>query len=101
MNELFQHYLPYIIPAAIGAGGWLVNNVASAAVGSLEAPTKDSTPKYQFWFKFLNTVIGNIQRAKSTALEQSPNFHDAVKTAVDRRTVVMDGQLLPEEKPKQ
>lgn len=79
MNQLFSTH-PYWVSII---GTFLVNNVATAFVGSFPAPTKDSSPKYIFWFKFSNTVIGNIKRAQSTALEQSPNFQD-VKAKIEQ-----------------
>jgi hypothetical protein len=60
-------------------GTWVFNNIITVMVSSLPAPTKDSSPKYVYWFKVLNTVIGNIARANSTAIEQSPNFHAAIE----------------------
>lgn len=74
---------------------WLLNNVATAAISSLPAPTKDSKPFYVWSFKFLNTVIGNIQRAKSTTLEQSPNWKDAV----DAHLANMAGAQVPQNEP--
>jgi hypothetical protein len=64
--------------------------VWSAFVSSLPAPTAQSTPKYQFWFKFFNTLAANLARAKSTAVENSPNFQDAVNKINKQQ---------PEEKP--
>ena len=62
-----------------------ITNVAqfvfSAFVSSLPAPTATSSAKYQFWFKFFNTIAGNLSRAKMTAVESSPNFQDAVNKA--------------------
>lgn len=69
-------------PVAFAAITATVTNVAqfigSAFVSSLPAPTATSSPKYQFWFKFFNTVAGNLTRAKSTAVEASPNFQEAI-----------------------
>jgi hypothetical protein len=59
-------------------GTWLFNNVVTVLVSSLPAPTKTSSASYVYWFKVLNTIIGNVKRAQSTALENSPNWHDAV-----------------------
>jgi len=65
-------------------------------VSLLPAPTKDSTPRYVWWFKSLNTFIGNLQRAKSTALEQSANWPTAVDAQIEafarRRGVVFTQQ---------
>jgi hypothetical protein len=60
------------------AATWIFNNVVTVLVSSLPAPTKDSSQKYVYWFKVLNTIIGNLQRANSTALEKSPNWQDAI-----------------------
>jgi hypothetical protein len=48
-------------------------------VGALDAPTKASSPYYVFIFKFSNSLAMNFQRARSTSIENSPNFDDAVK----------------------
>jgi len=61
---------------------WVFNNVITVMVSSLPAPTKDSKPAYVYWFKVLNTIIGNVKRAQSTALEQSPNWQDAIAAHV-------------------
>lgn len=65
-------------------GTWLLNNIVSAFISSMPAPTKDSTTKYVYWFKVLNTIMGNLQRAKSTAIEGSPNWNDAVTAHMDK-----------------
>lgn len=52
--------------------------VFSAATGSLPAPTAQSSPFYQWAFKFLNTLAANIARAYGTRVENSPNFLPAV-----------------------
>lgn len=72
----------------------LAGAVWSAFVSSLPAPTAQSTAKYQFWFKFFNTLAANFARAKSTAVENSPNFAAAVnaqnaKTGTETRVVEM------------
>ena len=89
MTELFKLH-PTLIPVILT---WLSNNVVTAFISSLPAPTKDSSQNYIFWFKFCNTLAGNFQRAKSTALEQSPNFHDAVAIAVDKK--IENGEIQP------
>jgi hypothetical protein len=48
-------------------------------VDSLDAPTKNSSASYIFMFKFSNTLALNFKRARSTSIEQSPNFEDAAK----------------------
>lgn len=73
--DLF-HQHPY---GASIVSTWLFNNVISVMIGSLPAPTKDSSVKYVYWFKVANTIIGNVKRAQSTALENSPNWKDAVE----------------------
>ncbi len=52
--------------------------VVSAAIGAMPAPTATSSLIYQFIFKFLNTIGGNLARAFNTYVEASPNFGDAV-----------------------
>jgi len=59
---------------------WVTNTGASAFVSSLPSPTKDSSQFYVFCFKFTNRVIsGNFARANGAAVENSPNWEDAVK----------------------
>jgi hypothetical protein len=84
-----QH--PYLVSAV---ATWLVNNVITALISSLPSPTATSTVKYQYWFKVLNTISGNVQRARSTAIEQSPNWQDAV----DRH---LAGLGIPPQTPRQ
>jgi hypothetical protein len=79
MNFVNAH--PYLIASAVT---YFFNNVITALVSSLPAPTRDSSIKYQYWFKAANTIIGNVQRAKSTAIEQSPNFQAAVAAEISR-----------------
>ena len=74
--------------------------VWSAFVSSLPAPTIHSTPKYQFWFKFFNTLAANFARAKSTAVENSPNFAAAVnaqnaKMGTDKVVVDLNSEPNP------
>jgi hypothetical protein len=75
--QLFQQH-PYW---ATLVATWLFNNVVTAFVASFPSPTKDSGLVYIVWFKFSNTFIGNVMRAKNTTLENSPNWQDAVKKA--------------------
>jgi hypothetical protein len=56
----------------------IVYYIGSSFVGSLPAPTASSTMFYQFFFKFSNTLAGNLTRAFATRVEKSPNFQDAV-----------------------
>jgi hypothetical protein len=68
-----QH--PYIVGGAIT---FLSNYVWSAFIGALPAPTKDSSGPYRFFFTFLNLLAANIARARSTTIESSPNWKDAL-----------------------
>ena len=52
--------------------------IAISFTGSLPAPTASSTMLYQFIFKFVNTLAGNLSRAYSSKVESSPNFQAAV-----------------------
>jgi len=82
MNPLVQfvQHHPYIVVSAVsGATVWLFNNVITVMISSLPAPTKDSTAKYVYWFKVANTIVGNLQRAHGSRIEDSPNFKDAVQ----------------------
>ena len=74
MQQWVAHHL-----VLIGmVGTWLFNNIVTVLVSSMPAPTKDSSARYVYWFKVLNTIIGNAARARSTALEQSPNWQAAI-----------------------
>ena len=70
-NFVSQHYVVIIWT-------WIVNNVISVMITSMPSPTKNSSVGYVYCFKVLNTIVGNLARAKSTAVENSPNFQDAV-----------------------
>ena len=72
MRELVKLYQAHEI-----WGTLMLTTLWTAFVGSFAAPTKTSSALYVFWFKFSNTLAGNIQRANSTSIEQSPNFLDA------------------------
>lgn len=61
-------------PFALVLSWW----VFSAAVGSLPAPTKDSSRFYQWFYPFANTLGANLARAFNTKVENSPNFLPAV-----------------------
>lgn len=78
MRELLLRH-PYAI---LGAATWLLKALVTAFVGAIPAPTKDSTRRYVFWFKVANGFVGNMARARSTALESSPNYHDAIEKAL-------------------
>jgi hypothetical protein len=77
LQYLFRH--PWIISIA---GTWVFNNIVTALISAMNAPTKDSTGRYIYWFKVLNNFTGNVRRAQSTAIEQSPNWDDAVKARI-------------------
>jgi hypothetical protein len=85
---LFAQEHPMLIVGAITAAGtWLFNNVFTAAIAAMPAPTKDSTPKYTFWFKFLNSIVGNYLRAHHAEVESSPNWQDAF----NKRVALIEG----------
>jgi len=72
--------------------------IAISFTGSLPAPTATSTMLYQFIFKFVNTLAGNLSRAYSTKIESSPNFQAAVNALpgpVDKPVVIVEA---PKEK---
>ena len=58
--------------------------VWSSVISSLDAPTADSSAFYRFAFKFLNALAANFARARSTAVESSPNFQDALNRQTDQ-----------------
>jgi len=75
--------------------------VAISFVGSLPAPQATSSMFYQFVFKFVNTLAGNLARAYASKVESSPNFQAAVniqnaKTGEEKMVVQMP---LAESKP--
>lgn len=73
------HIHPYISASILT---WVFNNIITAAVTSMPAPKRNSSSGYVWFFTFTNTVVGNISRAKSTTLEKSPNWQDAVDSHV-------------------
>jgi hypothetical protein len=76
-NFIVAHQLS-ISTTATAAATWLANVGFSRIVSALPAPGSSSTPKYIFWFKFLNNLAGNASRANNTAVESSPNFQAAI-----------------------
>ena len=52
--------------------------VAISFTGSLPAPKAESSMFYQFVFKFVNTLAGNLTRAYAAKVESSPNFQGAI-----------------------
>lgn len=79
MNWIFRH--PYISGAV---ATWIFNNIVTVLVSSLPAPTANSSGKYIYWFKASNSIIGNLARASSTALEKSPNWEAAVSAHIEK-----------------
>ena len=84
MIQFIQQH-PYL---ASSVATWFLNNIVSSMISSMPAPSKDSTPRYVYWFKVLNTVIGNIQRAHGSRIEDSPNFKDAVDKYLAQNGIV-------------
>lgn len=76
---------PYL-SAAVAT--WVFNNIITVLVSSLPAPTQKSSARYVYWFKVANTIIGNVARAHSTAVELSPNWQDAVT----KHLAILNGQ---------
>lgn len=77
MNLLVQLFQNHPYSASI-ISTWIFNNVVTVLITSLPAPTKDSSQRYVYLFKVANGIMGNIARAKSTAIENSPNWQDAL-----------------------
>ena len=73
-----HHSLVYWFAILGPPATWIFNNIITNAVSSIPAPTKDSTPTAVWWFQFLNRFVGNVQRAKNSRIEDSPNWRDAV-----------------------
>lgn len=78
MNVIWNFIVAHQVLCTLAGGyAW------SAFISALPAPTATSSAMYQFWFKFFNLLAANIARAKSTAVENSPNFVAAVQKAKD------------------
>lgn len=66
---------------AFFTGGITIGGLKFAAdifISSLPAPTAQSSSSYRYWFTVANKFAANWSRAKSTAVENSPNFEQAV-----------------------
>jgi hypothetical protein len=73
MSTIWQFLVDHQVLCTVVAGyTW------SSFISALPAPQATSSAMYQFWFKFLNVLAANISRAKSTQVESSPNFQQAV-----------------------
>ena len=90
MNALVSIYTnhPYISTLA---SYWFL----SAFIGALPAPMATSSQLYVFFYKFTNSLGGNIVRALSTRVEASPNFQAAVnnvnaQSPTDKPVVVVE-----------
>lgn len=75
-TELLQN--PWVAALAGGVSLTTVKFIADTMISSLDAPTKDSSPKYRYWFKVLNRFAANWARAANSNVESSPNFQGAV-----------------------
>ena len=67
--------------------------IAISFTGSLPAPMASSSMFYQFLFKFVNTLAGNLSRAYASKVESSPNFQAAVNNLpgpVDKPVVIVE-----------
>ncbi len=64
--------------------------VFSAFIGALPSPTATSSPLYQFFFTFANTLGANVMRARNTAVESSPNWAGAVQKHIESNTPAPD-----------
>lgn len=62
------HWLPLFVSY------WFI----SGAISNMEAPTKDSSAFYRWFFRYTNWIVANWKRGASAAIEQSPNFKDAL-----------------------
>jgi hypothetical protein len=94
MQPIIQFFVRHPYLASIVAT-WIFNNVITVLVSSMPAPTKDSTGKYVYWFKVLNTFIGNVRRAQSTAVENSPNWQDAVQAHLEKNGLALPAPPTP------
>ncbi len=72
---------PYISGAtAFG----VLKYLADCFISPMPAPMADSSASYKYWFKVLNRFAANLPRAKSTAVENSPNFIPAVENHIKK-----------------
>lgn len=83
LADLFKHHRSALSAILLiwAALAWFANNKATKVISAFPMPTKDSSPRYIFWFKFFNNLVGNEKRAELPPLEHSPNFQDALKKA--------------------
>ncbi len=74
MIQFIQAHWVQIV--AILASAWSATQFAfNRVANSLPAPTAQDSSRYVFWFKFVNNMAGNTERAKNNArVEDSPNF---------------------------
>lgn len=80
LNWIIAHWVQII--AALQTLWIAVRESFNRIANALPAPTKDSTDKYVFWFKFVNRMAGNTQRAEEHSIESSPNFIPAAEAYV-------------------
>jgi hypothetical protein len=68
---------------------WVINYGVSAVVSAFDAPTKDSSRAYRFWFKVANNILAqNPSRANGVRIESSPNWRDALQAQARDQTIV-------------
>ena len=86
LTQLFQFFMKHPGEALSLASGatFIVKFFLTGIISNLPAPTKDSTPEYVYSFKTLNWFMGNWGRAKSTHIENSPNWQAAVEAHVQK-----------------
>lgn len=87
MNTIFQfvqaHWVQIL--AALTSTWTAINYAFNKIANALPAPTKDDGPGYVRWFKFVNNMAGNTERAKNTAIENSPNFIPAAEAYMKQK----------------
>lgn len=98
IQALIQFFAKHPYVASI-VGSWISNNIMTVMVSSLPAPGKDSSAKYVYWFKVSNGIIGNLQRAQSTAIEKSPNWQDAMDVRLQQLGVIPPAPVAPKGTP--
>jgi hypothetical protein len=79
LSDFLQN--PWIAAVAGGVSITGLKYVADVFISSMEAPTRQSSPRYRYWFKVLNKFAANWRRAEDTSVERSPNWIDAVAKA--------------------
>jgi hypothetical protein len=74
---------------AVATSMWTALNIAfNRIANSLPAPTAQDSSRYVFWFKFINNLALNTERARNNArIEDSPNFVAAAENYMRQKLI--------------